>query len=56
MIGGEAASRILAEVMRGVYESDADSAEERKYRQQIKKEVVEIEQQGGVVEMPRDWL
>ena len=56
MIGGEAASRILEEVMKGVFVSSSDTPEQRTYREQIKIEIEEIEAKGGIVDMPKEWL
>ena len=55
MIGGEAASRILLEVMNGVLISDRDTLEEAAYRVQVKIEADEIQAAGGTVELPKEW-
>jgi len=56
MVSGEAASRILLEVMSGVLVSTKDSPEEAEYRKQVKVEVDEIHAKGGTVQLPREWL
>lgn len=56
MVGGEAATRILMEVMNGMWVSDKDSVEEAEYRKEVKQQVDEIHAAGGTVEMPKDWL
>jgi len=54
-IGGEVATRIMHEVMRGVFESKDDTPDEADYRRRLKDEVEEIKEKGGIVDMPKDW-
>ena len=55
MISGDAATRILLEVLRGVSISETDTPEERDYRVEVKSEVDEIHAKGGVVAIPKEW-
>lgn len=56
MISGDAASRILVEVMKGVLEARDDTPDEAEYRKQIKIEIDEIHAKGGEVMLPKEWL
>jgi uncharacterized coiled-coil DUF342 family protein len=55
MISGDAATRILLEVMRGKLEDATDNEDEKAYRKEIKAEIDEIHDQGGTVQLPKDW-
>lgn len=55
MIGGDAATRIMTEVSRGVLVSLADTYEERDYRERIKMSFNQIRLAGGIVDMPKEW-
>jgi len=54
-IGGETATRIMKEVMRGVFQSKDDTPDQAAYRIQIKKEIDEINERGDMIDMPKDW-
>lgn len=53
---GDVATRIMLEVMNGKLRSDFDSPEEAAYRTQVKVEIDEIHAQGGIVEIPKEFL
>ena len=55
MIGGEAAGRILKEVLRGVMVSDADTPEEREYRERIKMSVDSTRAAGDAIDLQKEW-
>ena len=55
-VGGEAATRIYNEVVRGVLESTRDTAEERDYRKRIAESVEKIRASGGMVEVTKEWV
>jgi len=55
MVGGEAATRIMREVMAGRITSKDDTSDQAAYRLRIRNEVEEIYRRGQMVEMPKDW-
>lgn len=55
MVGGEAATRILKEVERGIVKSKDDTPEEREYREEIRQSIEKIRKSGAAVEVQKEW-
>jgi hypothetical protein len=55
MIGGEAATRIMHEVLRGKTYSGHDTEEEREYRESIKRSVEKMREDGAGVDIQKEW-
>jgi hypothetical protein len=55
VIGGDAATRIYDEVVRGTIRSSADSEEERKFRDQVAESDRKIKEEGGAPDPVKEF-